>query len=395
MKEIIKGENISINDIVLDKVINIKIRWKCINEIDVSIFMLDANDKIKDNQDFIYFNNNYTKSIKLLSNNSSADISIDISSINPNITKLPIVITITDNNLDSLEFLEIIFNEDIIYRLDGISNEKSIILAEIYRRSDIWKYKILAKGFNDGLEKIAYNFGLQLDSLSQEEKNKTFRKSTKDIIQEHIIYIKKTLNSIKPYIDNAIEKNYNESDTRMIIDKIFTDVLGYSIDEIKTEQKIQGRRADYILSVNNIDYIVVEAKKAGMLLKEKQIFQATSYGAYSGIKWALLTNLNQWQLYYINSGDKIEPELVFCVDLNVIQDEDIEMLFKISKNGILRKGLLDKEIEKNRALSQANIISTLLMDTVLDKIRVTINKDSSYKVSNAEIQNVLEKFLNI
>jgi len=40
----------------------------------------------------------------------------------------------------------------------------------------------------------------------------------------------------------------------------FTDVLGYSINEIKTEQRIQGRRADYILSVGNSGEIVVEAK---------------------------------------------------------------------------------------------------------------------------------------
>ena len=394
MQKLVRGQNISINNFI-NKTINIQIKWKCVNDIDISIFMLEDN-KIKDNKDFIYFNNENTKSIKLSSDKNSSNITIDISSINTNITRIPIVITVNKNcNLGSLEFLEISFNEDIIYNLDGIKEEKSIILAELYKRLNIWKYKIIVQGFNNGLEKIADDFGLNLNSLSQEERNKTFRKSPKDVIQENIKYIKNSLIEIKSTIDNAIENKYNESDTRMIIDKIFIDSLGYSIEELKTEQRIQGRRADYILSVNNIDYIVVEAKKAGMTLREKQVFQATSYGAYSGIKWALLTNLNQWQLYYINSGDKIEPELVFCIDLDVIRDEDVEMLFKISKNGILRKGLLDKVREKNRALSQANIISTLLTDNVLDKIRTTINKDSSYKVSNQELQNVLESFLNL
>ena len=394
MQKLVRGQNISINNFI-NKTINIQIKWECVNDIDISIFMLEDN-KIKDNKDFIYFNNENTKSIKLSSDKNSSNITIDISSINTNITRIPIVITVNKNcNLGSLEFLEISFNEDIIYNLDGIKEEKSIILAELYKRLNIWKYKIIVQGFNNGLEKIADDFGLNLNSLSQEERNKTFRKSPKDVIQENIKYIKNSLIEIKSTIDNAIENKYNESDTRMIIDKIFIDSLGYSIEELKTEQRIQGRRADYILSVNNIDYIVVEAKKAGMTLREKQVFQATSYGAYSGIKWALLTNLNQWQLYYINSGDKIEPELVFCIDLDVIRDEDVEMLFKISKNGILRKGLLDKVREKNRALSQANIISTLLTDNVLDKIRTTINKDSSYKVSNQELQNVLESFLNL
>ncbi len=394
MQKLVKGQNISINEII-NKNIDIKIKWKCNIAIDISIFILE-NKKIKNNNNFIYFNNSSTKAIKLVSEENFANICINIPLIPQNITKLPIVVTVEDeHNLGSIDFLEITVNEDIIYILDGINEEKSIILAEFYQKSNIWKYKIISQGFNSGLEQIAQDFGLNLNTLSQEEKNKTFRKSPKDIIGENISYIKGFIQDIKPSIDNAVEHKYNESDTRMILDKIFTEGLGYSIDELKTEQKIQGRRADYILSVNNIDYIVVEAKKAGMNLREKQVFQATSYGAYSGIKWALLTNLNQWQLYYINSGDKIEPELVFSIDLDIIKDEDIEMLFRISKNGITRKGLLSKIREKNRALSQANIISTLLTDNVLNKIRTTINKDSSYKVSNQEIQNILEKFLNL
>ncbi len=394
MKELLKGENILIKN-AIDTLIHIQIKWKCQHDIDVSMFLLE-NEKIRNNQDFIYFNNNYTKAIKLSVQKNMADISIDISSLHSAITKLPIIITINDeHHLDTLEFLEITFNEEIVYGLETLHNEKAIILAQLYKRRDQWKYKIPARGFNSGLEKIATDFGLDLDSLSQEEKQKTFKKSPKDVIEEHTLYIKNGLKSLKPYIDTAVKEKYNESDTRMILDKIFMDVLGYNINELKTEQKIQGRRADYILSVNDTNYIVVEAKKAGMALREKQVFQATSYGAYSGIKWALLTNLTQWQLYYINSGDKIEPELVFCIDLDNLQKEELEMFFKISKKGILRKGLLEKIREKNRALSQANIISTLLTDNVLDKIRTTINKDSSYKVSNDEVQHILESFLNI
>ena len=58
-------------------------------------------------------------------------------------------------------------------------------------------------------------------------------------------------------------------------------ILGYKIEDIKTEQKIEGRKADYVLSVKNEDVIVMEAKKIGMSLRDRHIFQATSYGAYS------------------------------------------------------------------------------------------------------------------
>ena len=67
-----------------------------------------------------------------------------------------------------------------------------------------------------------------------------------------------------PALLAAIESSANESNTRMILDRFFIDVLDYDIDEVKAEQNIQGRRADYVLSSNGNDVIVVEAKKAGM-----------------------------------------------------------------------------------------------------------------------------------
>ena len=391
--ELIKGQNIAIND----KKINIKMEWKSnINtEIDISIFMLSDN-KITDNNDFIYFNNTKNLAIELTNRQNSSNIIIDFASINKSIDKLPIIITVNkENDFSSLNYFKIELENQAFYILNGVKQEKSIILAEVYKRKDCWKFKIIASGFNNGLETISKNYGLNLSSLSPEEKEKKFRKRQKDVILDKISELKSSFENLKPLIDTAVSQKYNESDTRMILDKIFMDILGYSINEVKTEQRIQGRRADYILSVGDINEIVVEAKKTGMKLREKQVFQATSYGAYSGIKWALLTNLTEWQLYYINSGDKIEPELVFSIDLNNLDYTGLEMLFAVSRSGITRKNLLTKIRAKNRALSQANIISTLVTDDVLNKIRTTINKDSIYKVSNEEIQYVLEHFLDI
>ncbi|MDQ7084256.1 MAG: TerD family protein [Sulfurovum sp.] len=124
-------------------------------------------------EDFIYFNNENTKSIQLLSGNKNATFTINMHSLSQNINKIPIIITADNSfNLSSLSFLEIRFNDNLVYELEGIREEKSIIIAELYERSNLWKYKIIAQGFNRGLEKIAVDFGLDLASLSQEEKNK-------------------------------------------------------------------------------------------------------------------------------------------------------------------------------------------------------------------------------
>ncbi|HPE73188.1 MAG TPA: type I restriction enzyme HsdR N-terminal domain-containing protein [Candidatus Competibacter sp.] len=107
----------------------------------------------------------------------------------------------------------------------------------------------------------------------------------------------------------------NESQSRLLLDRILQDVLGYALSEIKTEQKIQGRAADYVLAPGGIDALVIEAKRLGAPLRDKQIFQATSYAAYAGIRWALLTNIVNWQLYRVATENKVETDLVFAIDL--------------------------------------------------------------------------------
>ena len=48
MQKLVRGQNISINNFI-NKTINIQIKWECINDIDISIFMLEDN-KIRDNK---------------------------------------------------------------------------------------------------------------------------------------------------------------------------------------------------------------------------------------------------------------------------------------------------------------------------------------------------------
>ncbi|MCI5168314.1 MAG: hypothetical protein D3903_20040 [Candidatus Electrothrix sp. GM3_4] len=156
------------------------------------------------------------------------------------------------------------------------------------------------------------------------------------------------------------------------------------------------RRADYILSVDNEDMLVVEAKKAGMRLQNKHIFQATSYGAYSGIKWALLTNLQTWQLYYISTQEKIEENLVFSIDLTGdLGQEDFEKLILISRYCISKKRMLEKLRDEVNALRPENIINAIISEEVINKIRLTIKRDTGCNVVNEKIQQTLEKILRI
>jgi len=206
--------------------------------------------------------------------------------------------------------------------------------------------------------------------------------------------IEKEMTRFIPLLLEAEEKRENESNTRMIIDKILMEVLGYKIEEIKTEQKIQGKRADYVLSANDRDLIVIELKRVGMSLKDKQVFQAVSYGAYSGIRWALLTNGLVWHLYRVQLCEKVDYDHVFTLDLRDGLDKtECHYFYLLSRHGMLRKGLLDKVWHKLNALSYENLVNAVLTDGVITKIRTTLNKESDVRLSQEEVRTAVESTL--
>jgi predicted type IV restriction endonuclease len=219
------------------------------------------------------------------------------------------------------------------------------------------------------------------------------RRTAKEAMEDHIAVIEQGVNDFLPRLNLALDNQENESGTRLLIDKMLQSILGYKIEDIKTEQRIEGRRADYVLTIKGEDAIVMEAKKIGMALRDRQIFQATSYGAYSGIRWAILTNALIWQLYHISIGDKVESDLVFTVDLrDGLDDEEANYFYLISKFGMRRKKLLENHWRRISALCEDNVMNAILADDVVAKIRSVLSKQTGYKkLTNEEVRAKIEE----
>lgn len=238
---------------------------------------------------------------------------------------------------------------------------------------------------------VAVGDNVEESEGENEQDDKKKRKSPKEVMEEHIRNIQQSVNGIMPHLNLSLERNDNESDTRLLIDQMLQNILSYKIEDIKTEQKIEGRKADYILSVNNQDVIIIEAKRMGMSLRSQQTFQATSYGAHSGIKWVILTNGLVWQLYHISTGNKIETDIVFTIELmDGLDDEEAYYFYLISKHGMSRKNLLLNLWQKISTLCYDNIVSAILTEDVISKIRMVLTKKTGFKVTDDEVRNVIE-----
>lgn len=421
-----KGSNIQ-----LDRVINgdinrifVGIGWNDTNKekphvVDVSAFFVAENNKVRSNDDFIFYNqpNDKNHSISLitdpLNNHDQQGFSISLSSTPSKVSKIVFCITIDEGSsqestFDSISNLYIrlldgtfLGQEVLNYQISDTGVVKALMCAQLYIHNGHWKFKAIGQGFDGGLEALANHFNVAVNSVSENvESNavglKHKRRSSQDILDQYSIKMRTEVTKLIPQVDAATKNKLNESNTRMLVDRILMDVLGYSIDEIKAEQNIEGRRADYVLSVGDKESLVVEVKKAGLPLKDQHVFQATSYGAFSGIEWVLLTNLRDWKLFRITSGLKVEAEHLFTVTINDSFDKSMNDNFSlISKVGMERPSLLLKAWNKANALSDSNVINAILSPEVLAKIRSNIKRESSVSIEVESIKSVVETLLNV
>lgn len=392
-------------------------------DIDGSCFLLDEKYHVRNNEDFVFYNQTQDpdQAVCLIEelehvdgSNYKTAFSVSLKNITEQICHVVFCLTIHKNeekkqNFNMLDRITLrLLEQETLKEITRYQYEKdveevtAILVGECYQYNGEWKFKAIGQGYVKGLDALARNFGVVLDEVHSARTDasqkvdelvisKRKRKATKDVIQEQMGLIKSKMKPFLSQIAASRANSINESSTRLILDRIFQDVLGYSIEEIKTEQKIQGRAADYVLSPNGRDSIVVEAKRAGVPLRAKQIFQATSYAAYSGINWAILTNLVEWHFYKVSTVDKVDPHLLFTIDMTQdLDNETIYNLMLISKFGVARKGLIDKVWLKKVSLRVETLIGAILNDEVISKIRTIISKETGGKVTNEEVKKAIE-----
>jgi stress response protein SCP2/predicted type IV restriction endonuclease len=375
--------------------------------VDFTCFGLNADGKLLHDEYMTFFNQSQTpcSGISVSFTTHSATFLCDLNKLPSTIESLSFTAAIdgvgTMNQMKS-GYLKFLSNDREVgcFKLNStdFNSEKSLMLGDIYRKNGAWRFNAVGQGFNGGLELLATHFGVDInDKSSQNCAEKIKRRTRSVILAEYVTGLHQKIIKFLPKVAAAVENSANESNTRMILDRFFIDVLDYDIDEVKAEQKIQGRRADYVLAADRNDLIVVEAKKAGMTLSDKQIFQATSYGAYSGIRWALLTNLVEWQLYRVSTIEKVEANLVFSIKLSsTISLQDVERLALISRTFVNHKNIeLEKLWRECNALSNESIGGILLTDDIISKVRSIVKRDTDCNVTNEQVRNVIEQLLNL
>ncbi len=142
-------------------------------DLDVSIFLVNAQGKTANDKDFIFYNNltSTDGSVVHTGDNLTGEgggddekIKVALSKVNDTIQEIIFVVTIheaesTKQNFGQVSnsFIRIVDdsngNEILKYELDeDYSSETAIEFGKLYRRDNSWRFQAVGTGFNSGLQ---------------------------------------------------------------------------------------------------------------------------------------------------------------------------------------------------------------------------------------------------
>ncbi len=211
----------------------------------------------------------------------------------------------------------------------------------------------------------------------------------KNVIERY----KKSVPKFKKVLEIARKRDINEADTVSIIQDMLSEVYGFDkYIEITSEYCIRGTYCDLALKMDDKIQYLLEVKAIGLELKESHLRQVVDYGAKEGVKWVILSNGINWNIYRIKFEKPINYEQVVSfdfLDLNLKKTEDLEILFLLSKRGI-SKAVREDFYERSKSINRFIIGAILVSDSIKNLIRRDIRKISpGVKVELSEIDKIL------
>ncbi len=196
----------------------------------------------------------------------------------------------------------------------------------------------------------------------------------------------------KPLSD-LIARDANEGDTRMLVNRMLTDVLGYDeFSEMTTEYQVKGEFADYGIRIDRDLVAFVEVKRVATKLGAKHLRQAEMYAVNEGVEWIILTNGADWRAYHLTGGLPVQIDL--ALEVNLIGEETLGQkagqLFYLSRESLKRRQI-DELWKARRATSPKSLASVLLSAPVTEAVRKELRRSTGQKVETADISRLLRE----
>lgn len=155
-------------------------------DLDACAFMLGANGKVLRDEDFIFYNNLVSRNdaVTHMGDNLTGDgddetIIIDFPKVPNEVQKIAITVTIHDAIARKQNFGQVsnayvrvakmasaedMTGEEVLRfdLMEDFSIETAIVVCEIYRHNNDWKFNAVASGYQGGLEALCRDYGVNV-----------------------------------------------------------------------------------------------------------------------------------------------------------------------------------------------------------------------------------------
>ena len=153
-------------------------------DLDASAIMVTAAGKVRNNDDFIFYNQLESKDGSVvhqgdnrtgLGDGDDEQILINLATVSPDIARVVIVVSIDQAEARRQNFGQVrdaycrVVNQEndaeiVRYDLsEDAASETTMVFCEIYRNGAEWKFRAVGQGYASGLYGIATDYGIVLD----------------------------------------------------------------------------------------------------------------------------------------------------------------------------------------------------------------------------------------
>lgn len=205
--------------------------------------------------------------------------------------------------------------------------------------------------------------------------------------EKQIAVMEKALEEYKQRFLTKKHLDLDEASTRLMINNFLIDILGFAeFEEVKTEHRISGGYADYVIQFDRKTHLIVEVKSIQMNLKEKHLRQSMGYASNEGVDWVLLTNGSVFSLYRVIFGKPVSLKKVFEHDLIIEKD-----LAKVSEDFLLltrksfEKGDIERYWDRFEVVEPTGLSRLLYYKKIISALRRIMKKETDISFSEEEV----------
>lgn len=142
-------------------------------DLDVYVFLLQENGKVRDDRDLIFFNNREPadRGVRLAPTSGKPLVLAELARLDPSISRVAVCYSIYGDkpreNFSQVTgpLIRVFHDSGELYRfpLLDLTTEKTVVALELYRYKGQWKINFVGAGYRSGLRELCESYGLEVE----------------------------------------------------------------------------------------------------------------------------------------------------------------------------------------------------------------------------------------